>query len=285
MRNKQKGQTVVIGSLLVLSVAVGALVFVQISVFPGINEDEELKSQGQAVQGMLELRSGLQDTLSSGSGQTVNYPTQVTYPPQPAAPPNQNGQVNFLTGSMSVENAEIKTGTNNSTSPLLIDQNNNNSQIDSVASVIQYQPSYIELLSKDRDIKMDNLIVYENNPEGNRIKHAGQSLISGRQINLIAPKPSVLGVKTKGQTAISIDPQYRITGEIRGSSGGSDNIKISVFSTETESDEWDKLEDNNDNVQDISGNEDNKLEIELKPTPQNADFYEFRLVRTTVAIE
>lgn len=288
MRHRRGGQTVVIGSLLLLGLAVGMVVFVQVSILPDVNERNELDTQEDSLESMIDFRSDLQTNIATGVSTTTLFDNSVNYVPQPASPPDQFGQLNFESDQMAVRNAEIKVGetkdsdgnTVDVTERLYINEEDNSESISNVVTVYNYIPSYIELSAENRVIKMDNTIIYENNPADNRIKHVDQSLISGRNVDLIAPQTNVDGVKQQKDISLSSNVQYVIDGPVRGS-GGSD-ITIEMYTTEDES-EWNQLRSNS-NVKDVSitGNE---LTIVLQSTPQNADYYDFDFARTRVNVE
>lgn len=285
MRHREEAQTVVIGSLLLLGLAVGLVVFVQVSILPDVNERDELDSQESSLRSMIDLRSELQTNLATGVSKSMLFRNSVTYLPQPAAPPDQFGQLNFGSGEMAVRNAEIKVGeTENSsgdtvdvTEPLRINEEDNSESLDDVVTVYEYIPSYIELTSEDRTIKMDNTVIYENNPAENRIRHADQSFITGRNIDLVGTNTNVDGVKQQRDISLVINTQYKINGPVRGA-GGSD-IVIETYTTEDES-EWSSIE-SNPNVNDVSvsGNE---LRIVLDSSPENSEYYNFDFVRNNI---
>jgi hypothetical protein len=281
------GQTMVIGFLLLLALAVGVIVYIQISVFPEINKRTEIDSQSQSVRSMVGIKSSMSETLSSGTSQSRIFINSVEYFPQPAAPPDQYGQLSVLSGPMRVSDAEIKIGetedeNNNTvdvTERVYINEDSNTETLNDIITTYQYKPSYIELNDDSRTIKMDNTIIYEQNPQNNRIKHSGQSIVTGRHINLIAVSSlGINGIKQQRDISIQFNPIYKISGPVRGTSDGFDDIEIELYTTEPYNDEWSDLESRNDNIKDISVN-DNTLQIILDGTPENADYYNFNFIR------
>jgi hypothetical protein len=280
----------VIGFLLLLALGVSVVVFVQISVFPEINKQEELDTQGQSVRSMAELKSSISQSLSSGTAQSEIFINSVEYVTQPASPPDQYGQLSVLSGTMKVSNAEIKVGetedSNNNTVPVTervyINEDSDSETLNDIVTVYKYEPSYIELTDEDRTIKMDNTILYEENPQENRIKHSGQSIISGRHINLVAPSAEVNGIKQQRDISFQINPLYKISGPVRGTSDGLDDIVIEIFTTEPINDEWNNLQSRNNNVKNVSVSND-KLELTLDGTPENADYYNFNFLRGRIS--
>lgn len=289
MKNKQGAQTVVIGSLLLLGLAVGIVVFIQVSILPDVNERNELDTQESSLESMIELRSKLQTNLATGVSTSMLFENSVSYLPQPAAPPDQFGQLNFGSGEMAVRNAEMKIGekkdsngsTTDITRDLEINTEKSSVKIDDAVTVYEYIPSYIELTSEDRHIKMDNTMIYENNPADRRIKHVDQSIVSGKSINLIATQSNVGGVKQQRDMSMVVNSQYTISEQIRGDGG---NIVIETYTNEDDDSDLVSSLESNQNVQkaSISGT---KLEIYLDPTPQYGEYYSFNFVRTRIEVE
>lgn len=258
--NKDKGQTLVVGSLLLIGLAVAFIVFLQVSVFPDVNEEREIDSQGESLNSMIELRSAMQTAVSTGASQTVNFQNQVDYPLQPAAPPNQRGQISFISGELEINNAEQIIRYDNGTEKERT--NFNDIQEDDVISTMIYQPTYIELTSENRKISMDNTVVRERTPSGD-VRHTGQSIINGEQITLIAMETrDVDGIKTSNNIPLSINPTETINAEITDSGSPIEIVMNSNRRDPVSEEPWAEL-DEDDNVSEVR-EESGSIEIELE---------------------
>lgn len=259
---KNRGQTIVVGSLLMLGLAVAFLVFLQISIFPDINQSRELDSQSNALDSMIDFRSSMQLVASSGTSQTVDYENQVNYPLQPAAPPEQKGQLSFMSGDLEINNAEEIERYNNGTKKPASEYNTFTVDKTGIASTAIYQPTYIEISDKNRKIVMDNTVIKENTPS-NDVTHTNQSIISGNQINIVALETGqVDGIKSPDNIPISINPTDEIDKEITGNGG---DITLTINSNRDQPDQtepWASLVSNEPNVVDVRSSGDN-LEIDL----------------------
>lgn len=259
---KNRGQTIVVGSLLMLGLAVAFLVFLQISVFPDINQNRELDSQSNALDSMIQFRSSMQLVVGSGTSQTVDYKNQVNYPLQPAAPPEQKGQLSFMSGDLEINNAEEIERYNNGTKKPASEYTSFSIDETEIVSTIIYQPAYIEISDRERMIVMDNTVIKENTPF-NDVIHTNQSIISGNQINIAAlGTGQVDGIKSPDNIPISINPTDELNKEITGD--GSD-ITLVLNSNRDQPDQkepWANLESNEPNVVDVRSGGDN-IEIDL----------------------
>lgn len=264
-KSKNGGQTVVVGSLLLLGLVVSVIIYVQLSILPDINKQTEIDSQDDAVENMIELRSASDLTLSTGTPQTVLFDNYVSYLPQPASPPNQRGQLNFIKGQMRVNNAEYVPPENincsNTTDPEC-DKDFTRVQYNNATTILTYDPSYIEL-SDNRTIKIDNTVIYENNPQNNaQIRYTEQSFIAGNQINLNALLSEKSGIKSPNGIDVTLQPNHYIQDKIQGDNNGTQNIEV-VLSTSLSESEWEERLQDQANVLSVSVDVNDQLRVEL----------------------
>lgn len=218
-RRYVKGQSVVIGALLFFALLIGISIYAQVVILPEINKNDELDAQEDSLQSMYDLRVSIQLAKSTNTPQTVIFDNSVEYIPQPASPKDQYGQIRFIKGNMKLSDAETVPPDNNTTAKEFESINYNN-----VVTGYTYIPSYIEL-TDDRKIVMDNMRIYENTTN-NTIKHKNQSIINGKNINLVAIKKSNQGIKKQGPIPISIHPNKKIKDKITGEDSSDIELKL-----------------------------------------------------------
>lgn len=263
-KSKTKGQTIVVGFLLVIGVSIALIAYVQVSVYPDINQEKEFESQEESLESMINLRSDIQSSIATGSSQTVSFNNEIDYPFQPATPPDQRGQITFRSGDFKILGAEevirYKNGTIRNRKMFKVNETN-------IVSTILYEPQYVELSGDSRTIRYDNNVIREQTPN-NEIRHTNQSLINGNQLNLIAMKTGRAdGIKTTNNIPVSIRPTERTDIEIK-SDGTEDGIQIVLNSERNKpfnEEPWSDIEQDIENVKDLTydSNEENLI-IELK---------------------
>lgn len=241
--NKENAQTLVIGSLLLLALAVSLVLYAQIIIFPQLNERAEFSQLEESTESMKDIKVKVSSVATSGGSSSVVFNNRVSYPPQPASPPDQFGQLN-IRGS---EPIDIRFAS--------FDSGNDPTSADD-HKVISYQPRLIELSTSDRSSVYDNGIVGTTEPDQSDeyTTLSSQNIVQGNSVNIIQlVSDGDSGFKSADPT-LSFSRVDKASKKMTGDGSGSD-IQI-VFTSQFNDAVWNKLEDES-NVEDVevSGNE------------------------------
>ena len=244
------------GSLLLFALLVALVVYVQISIFPEINERTEVKGQANALESMKGIKIALEDVASQNRTQSVTYQNRITYIPQPAGPGAQLGQINMK----NVSNPQIS---NLATSPSFVNGDGSfGSGRDT--KILVYKPQFVEL-SEDREVVYENTVVAEKSPNQNDyVSTTSQDIISGTTINIIILTTNPEGPNgiQGSQPTITATPVNSGSATVTGSSGN--NIELE-FTSKYRQDKWSELlepEENNGIVISVSKSGD-RITVEL----------------------
>jgi len=188
LRDDRRAQSIQIGAVLLFGVLIILLATYQAFVVPNQNREVEGNHVATITQQMQEVRNAIVSMPGSGGGQSITLTLGVEYPSRVIAlnPPSPTGTVRTLGTTdggvnTTVANAvatdgevdDYWTGTNRSVN----------------SGGIAYRPGYHEYQNPPT-IVYENSLLYHQFDSGN-LTRAGQRLIDGRRISLVAVNGSL----------------------------------------------------------------------------------------------
>jgi hypothetical protein len=240
--NKENAQTLVIGSLLLLALAVSLIVYAQIMIFPQLNERSEFSQLKKSTDSMEDIKVKISSVATSGGSNSVLFNNRVSYPSQPATPSDQFGQVN-IRGS---EPIDINFANFGSSDPTSADDH----------KIISYKPRLVELQTEGRSSVYDNGIVGVTEPsQPGYTTLSSQNIVKDDDVNIIQLiSDGDSGFKSSEPT-ISFSRVEEASTTMSGDGSGND-IEIEFRSQYSQS-VWDSQLNGEPNVEnvDVSGNQ------------------------------
>lgn len=228
--NGDKAQSVIIGTMLLLAVAITFVSYMQVVEYPDRNLSAENEKHSQMASELTNLQSAINDVAATGSPKSVSFTTLTNYPTQPIPPDRDAGQFVFKEYEDPVTvrtkpGGEVDLGLPKST------------------QTIEYNPSYVEFSDPPELFIENSLVVERSQLDGTLpISQNSQSMVSQRSINLIYINTDVDGIKKE-------NPSFTITRmntekSIIGSSSDEIELRIKSPSSQTPS----VLEDYNNDM-------------------------------------
>lgn len=280
---KENGQTLVIGSLLLLSLAVSLIIYTQIAIFPQINERTEFSELKDSTESMKNVESEISTVATVGGSKSVQFDNKISYIPQPAGPPDQLGQLN----TRGTEPIELR---NKNSVVSFMDVNEfgpNGPQENRYHKIVSYQPRLIELSSTGRRIVYDNTVVgVTESRQDDFTTVSSQDLIKDDTINIVHLVSSQESGFKSPEEELSFTRIESGTEVIEPDTSNSDPLELE-FSTSYSSGTWDNLTkdenvSNGGNVEDVVDRSGNRVAIKLSRTPNTEREYTLNYARILV---
>lgn len=185
---RDKAQSVIIGTMLLLAVAITFVSYIQVVEYPDRNLSAENQKHSQMASELTNLQSAINDVAATGSPKSVSFSTVTDYPLQPIPPDREAGQFVFKEYEDPVT---IRT------------QPGGEADLDLPESTetIEYSPSYVEFSDPPELFIENSLVVERSQLDGTLpISRNSQSMISQRSINLIYITADIDGIKKENPT-------------------------------------------------------------------------------------
>lgn len=253
----ENAQTLVIGSLLLLALAVSLIIYAQVSVFPQLNERTEFSQLKQTTESMKQVEQQISLAASSGQPTTVVFDNRISYIPQPAGPPDQIGQINFR-GDDNIQIMNLDSNPSFASGGQFGGGDEHH--------IITYRPRLVELSGENRELRYDNTVIGVQEPDqGNYSTLSSQNIVEGDNINIqhLVVEDGDSGIK---QTEPTLTFTRVESGSAVVTNSPGSEIEIE-FSTTYSDATWETLIDSSD-VSDISKSG-NRLTITL---PQGTNY-------------
>lgn len=259
MKNTENNaQTLVIGSLLLLALAVSLIIYAQISIFPQLNERTEFSQLKDTTESMKQVEQQISLAASSGEPTSVVFDNRISYVPQPAGPPDQIGQINFR-GNQPIEVRNLDSSPSFVSGGEFGDGDEHH--------IITYRPRLVELSAENRELIYDNTVIGVQEPDqgDDYSTLSSQTIIQGDTINIqhLVVNDGEDGVK-QAEPTLTFTRVESGSADVTNSMGSRVEIE---FSTTYSRATWERLVDSSD-VFDVSKSG-NRVTITL---PQGEDY-------------
>lgn len=188
-----RGQSQVIGAVLIFGFIIAALGAAQIVLVPQANEEVEFNHNERAQQDMQEVRSAVQRSAAVGASQSESVELAANYPTRFLLLNPSEGAGTIRTadrGSIVIENA---TATDDEVADFW-----NGTGVDATNKRLVYTPNY-NYYENAPETVYENSVLYNSFSDGTNVTESGQDLVNGRQIYLTA----LTGNKSTSQEEVS----------------------------------------------------------------------------------
>lgn len=223
----RRGQSVVLGAILVFALLVLGMGIYQATVVPNENEAVEF-AHNQDVQGkLLDVRNGLRTSASAGVDTSTTVDLAPQYPPRsvflnPGTPSGSLRTVGTTDSQVAITIANAEALDEETKDYLSGDGTEHSFG----TGILAYQPTYNRYQNAP-ETRIDNLVVYNNFPDqGTTTLSSGQPLVDGRRITLVALDGD-LSKSTANPTLVETKP-ISSGGDPVAITNGDDSVAITV---------------------------------------------------------
>jgi flagellin-like protein len=230
-RGANRGQSEVIGAILIFAIIVTLIGINQAFIVPDANADVEFQHNNDVQRDMVDLRSGTTEAAASNEPRSRSIALGTDYPTRFVAvnPPAPTGSFRTVSGgNISASHSELDLSNVCGTG-----------SDDPSTKFLRYEPNYNEYQSAN-PITIENTVTYRETG-GNPLFNTGQFFTQGSQINIIRYTGDFQ--ETSARTA-SVDLIPSATGVEEVSTDGED-LTITIPSG-LEANDWERLTDNGD---------------------------------------
>lgn len=229
----QKGQSEVIGAVLVFAIVVGLLALNQTFLVPQHNQEIEFKLHETVQQDMEAVRSGFVAASASNKPQSIPVTLGTNYPARYLAinPAPPGGTLRTVEGGV-------------------IDSDDNELSVSSVCGTgsdpadtkfLKYTPSY-NYYDSGLPITFENSVVYRQDGTSGPVFNSGQILIQGNQITIVRTVGDIQASSSK-TTSVDIIPSKTGSTHVSEDLNGDGDLSLTIPTDLSASDWADLLED------------------------------------------
>lgn len=246
---RKSGQSVVIGTLLLLALFVAFIAWFQITQIPTLNQDSESNNNDLIESDMFELQDKVYNSILDDEVNQVSFNTKVSYKLQISGFQDKIGQ--FMVTEFTDNPVEFR---------------NENTSVDGLPTEtisLEYKPSYLE--RTEVPFVFENGILVENQTSYS-LDRGGQRFIRGNDIFIFELQSEFYLLQSSNPTLFTVPENELQETEITGIDEDTDgdgeterqDIEIELNTTLSE-DVWTRLLDNEDNVLNVEGNGDSVI--------------------------
>jgi hypothetical protein len=200
LRENNRAQSVVIGTILVFGLIVLAYGIFQTTVIPSANEDIEIE-HSQLVRGQMDdLRNDIQRAGRRGEDSSTSIKVGVNYPPRAIFLNPGPTSGSLRTEGTTDPDVEITVANAKALNDETADYWQSGSSQTFDTGAITYRPNYNIYQNGPEAVTIENSLVYSTFDGGSPLLSADQNVISGRDISLIALDGEVAKSQVPGYT-------------------------------------------------------------------------------------
>jgi len=225
LRDDRRAQSIQIGAVLLFGVLIILLATYQAFVVPNQNREVEGNHVATITQQMQEVRNAIVSMPGSGGGQSITLTLGVEYPSRVIAlnPPSPTGTVRTL--GTTTEDVNLTVANAVATDGEVDDYWTGEKDRSVNSGGIAYRPGYHEYQNPPT-IVYENSLLYHQFDSGN-LTRAGQRLIDGRRISLVAVNGS-LNRAASGSVAMDLQDVSSSSRRISVTNEPGQNVTLNI---------------------------------------------------------